>query len=377
MNLRGVSHFKIKGLNQEKVLNKLANQTKIFNIKRISKNETEFFVDFRDYKFVKGELVANGFETEVLKHQGVLPLICAMLKHYGILVATFLFVLAYILQGRYIFQYQVVGAQVLDKNEIVCFVKDAFSNKKNKLDTKEVEIEVLKKFDKLSFVSCTIRGQTLVLNVKEKLLPEEIFRQFCPIFAQNNGQIKQIDLISGTPLVKVGDFVRKGDKLVEPYVVDTSGNKRQVKAEANIYAEIYNEADVEHFENYVQRKRTGRKLEQEDVMLFGLKIYSLSKDVKFEKYETEKSEKELTKNIFLPFKLKRTTYYEIEEKIVNEKFEDVKEQIIEKSKQKALSKTNKHDKIIEEYYTIRHLGTTTIVNYCVVSYGLIGGENVC
>jgi len=109
-----------------------------------------------------------------------------------------------------------------------------------KIGIKDVENAIIDNFDELSFVSCIIEGQTLVLNIKEKLLLEEVFGQFRPIFAQNSGMITQIDLISGTAVVKTGDFVRKGDVLVEPFVIDTSGQKREVKANAKIYAKIYN-----------------------------------------------------------------------------------------------------------------------------------------
>ena len=56
-------------------------------------------------------------------------------------------------------------------------------------------------------------------------MPDEMLGNFLPIIANKDGKITKIELISGTAVVKVGDFVTKGSVLVEPYTIDTSGTK--------------------------------------------------------------------------------------------------------------------------------------------------------
>ena len=373
MSIRGKTRFHIKGLNQEKMLNKISKETPVFELERLSKKESTFCVEYSKTKDVKSKLLADGFEIVSQRQSGVVPMLACAAKKYGVVVAVFLSFFLFLFQYQYVWQYDVIGTSFLSKNEVVSFVKDNFSNKKNQIETKEIENALSHNFEEISFVSCIIRGQTLVLNIKEKLLPEEIFGQFRPIFAQKSGKITQINLVSGTLLVKVGDFVKEGDVLVEPFVIDSSGEKRKVEANAEIFAEVYNEGSAEHFQSKLEKYRTGKISTKNEVKLFGLTVYSINPKESFLMFETEKSEKVLTKNNLLPFKLCSICFYEIKERLVESKFEDVKEEIIEKSKQNALSKINKRDKITEEYYTIKHLDSVTIVDYCIVTDELIGG----
>jgi len=70
-------------------------------------------------------------------------------------------------------------------------------------------------------------------------------------------------------------------------------------------------------------------------------------------------------------------YFETDTRVVESVFEDVKDEYVQKSREKALKNVSKDDKIVNEYYTIKSLNSVTIVHYCVVSSGLIGGADVC
>lgn len=373
MRWRSYTKFSVKGLNQERLFNQILKECKIESLNRISKSESEFCVDFSKRKIVKGILLSNGVEIVCQKSNGVEWCLKKFFSYYGIMAAIVLFGIFFFWQGQFVLQYEVLGTSAVSKSEIVDFVKKSFPNKKSKIDTRDIENSIVENFDKLSFVSCIIEGQTLVLNVKEKLLPEEVFGQFSPIFAQNSGMITQIDLISGTAMVKVGDFVRKGDVLVEPFVVDTSGQKRDVKANAKIYAEIYNQGKVEHFEKRIEVFKTGKQKKTSFVTLFGVTLYSNDGAPKFSSFERVEKVTDFSNNNLLPLKMHEITYFETATKVVESAFEDVKDEYVQKSREKALENVAKDDKIINEYYTIKSLNSVTLVNYCIVTSGLIGG----
>ena len=80
----------------------------------------------------------------------------------------------------------------------------------------------------------------------------------------------------------------------------------------------------------------------------------------------------MIKNLPLPFKLKKTTFFELQEKTIESNFEDVKDEFIEKARQKALQNVENCDKIIEEFYTLRHQSNATFVDYCIVTKEPIG-----
>ncbi len=370
MKFKQQTQFHIHSLNQEKLLNELAKITPLCEINRISKNESTFKCSYFAYKKVEKFLKNKAVEIKKMKHFGL----CGKLSKLsvGMCVAVAVFFVFYLVQSQFVWRYEVCGVDKLETTQVVEFVKSASSNKKNKLNTKALEVSLMSEFDEISFVSCMVRGQTLVINIKEKLLPDEINGSFSPIIAQKSGKISKIELISGTVNVKVGDFVREGDVLVEPYTIDTSGNIKKVEAKATIEAEVYNEASVDHYESFIEVKRTGRVCQSNEITLFGLKIYSFSDENNFEMFESEYEDVDLIKNLILPFKMRKTYIYELEEKVVNSKFEDVADEYIAKAKEKALEKCENCDTIKDEFYTLRHLSGVTIVNYVIITQEKIG-----
>ncbi|MGN1200921.1 MAG: sporulation protein YqfD [Candidatus Caccovivens sp.] len=375
MRIKEQTQFFIHSLNQEKILNELSKISPLSNINRISKNETSFSCSYFSYKKVEKFLKNKGVEITQIRHFGILGKLSKIYSSVGLLLAIVAFAVFYLVQCQFVWRYEVNGLDKLENMQVVSFVKEGFSNNKNKLNTKEVEIALLDNFDEISFVSCIVRGQTLVINIKEKLLPDEMNGDFAPIVAQKNGKISKIELVSGTVTVKVGDFVKEGDVLVEPYTIDTSGQIKKVEAKASIEAEVYNEGSVDHYECFIEVKRTGRVCQSNEITLFGLKIYSFSDENNFAMYECEYEDVDLVKNIMLPFKMRKTFIYELEEKTINSKFEDVADEYIAKAKEKALEKCQDCDTIKEEFYTLRHLSGVTIVNYVIVTQEKIGVYN--
>ncbi len=375
MILRQQSQFFVHSLNQEKLLNGLAKITPLSDVCRISKTDFSFKCSFFACGKVEKFLKEQNVEIKQIKNFGLLSKLEHLSSSVGMICALVLFFLFFVIQSQFVWRFEVGGTENLSKNEIVCFVKENFSNNKHKIDTKLVEKAVLDNFEKVSFASCVVRGQTLIINIKEKVSPSEMQGNFEPIVAKKNGKITKIELVSGTLAVKVGDFVKEGDVLVNPYVVDASGQVRQVEARAKIEADVYNEASVDHYEKFVEIKRTGRTSQSSEISLFGLKIYSFAEENNFKMFESEFEDVDLSKNLILPFKMRKTTFFELEENVIISNFEDVADEYVSKAKEKALEKCENCDTIKEEFHTIRHLSGVTIVNFCVVTQEEIGVLN--
>lgn len=373
MLFKSRSKFRICGLNQEKILNEIAKSCPVFDIERIDKQNSTFQCSFFDKRKVEKILKDKRVQVVSVVDFGVAGWAKKMVCSYGLVAGLIVSAILYGVQSQYVLQYEFLGFETVEKSEVLTFLKENFSAKKSKLNTEEIEIALADKFDEISFVSCIVKGQTLVVNIKEKLLPEEKYGTFKPLVASKNGRVTQINLVSGTLNVKVGDVVMAGDVLVEPYTIDTSGNLKKVEAEAEIFADVYNEASVDHYETMINIYRTGKTKQENIITLFGLPIYTFKEDVEFEMYEIESENVDLVKNLLLPFKMQKITYYELEKTVTNSVFDDVKEEYVEKAKQKALEKCKNCGTINDEFYTIRHISNVTIVNYCIVTSEQIGG----
>lgn len=371
----GTTSFHIRGLNQEIVLWELSKICPIFEIDRKSKKETFFSCAYRDRKKVKKFLFGSGVEIVSAHDCGFLPDIVSLTKNYGLLLAVVCFAVFFIIVNQFVFIYEINGLENISKSDVVVFLKENFSSSKNKLSCDEIEHSLSKNFEKISFVSCAIKGQTLIVNIKEKLNPNSIYGDFLPIVSNKNCRITQIDLISGTAKVKVGDFVKEGDILIEPYAIDTSGNVKNVEAKATISAQVYNEGFSQHYDCFWETYQTGNVFVKDEVRLFGLSLYVSNGQIPFSNYQTKVEEIVLTKNNILPFKLYKTYYFETSQRLVKIDFDDVKDYVIENAKTKALENCDECDKIIEEYHTIKSMAGVTVVRYCVVSMQNIGVYN--
>ncbi len=372
MKWKAQTTFQIHGLNQEKTLNELAKIVTLEKVCRESKTDTIFECPYLKHKKVEKLLKSKGFQIVSMRHEGILWKLQKIATSYGLVLGVAVFFILQLVASQFVVQYEITGVDKQSQVEITSFVKKNFPNKKSAIDTKQIEISLMENFDSISFASCMIKGQTLLVNIKEKLLPNEIYGQFKPIVARSDAKISQINLVSGTLTVKVGDFVRMGDVLVEPFVVDSSGSIKKVEAKAEIMGEVYNLGESQHFSSRVEVSRTGKTIVQNSVLLFGLEIYTFKEENNFKLFETESEDINLIKNLPLPFKLKKTTFFELQEKTIESNFEDVKDEFIEKARQKALQNVENCDKIIEEFYTLRHQSNATFVDYCIVTKEPIG-----
>jgi sporulation protein YqfD len=372
MKIKSETRFHVKTLNQEKLLNKISKKFQISNVRRLNEKELCFSCDFLSSKNLQKFLKDNDIEILSIKHSGIFWRILSLSKSLGLIFALVFCSIFYVVQSQFILQYQIFGTENLQKTSIINFIDANFGRKISNIDTDNVEIMLADNFDEISFVSCIIKGQTLVLNIKEKLLPDEKYGTFQPIISDKDAKITEIELISGTLAVSVGDIVKAGDVLVEPFVINSAGETVKVEAQAKITAEVYYVGTSEHYDKLVEVFRTGRICEQNYVTLFGLNLYSFKNENTFELFEVESQTSDLVVNNFLPLKLKKTTIYELSERVVETDFEEVKDEICEKARQKALENCKNYDKIIDEYYTIRHGSGVTIVNFCVTTQEEIG-----
>ncbi len=366
----------LRGLNQEKLLNLMAKQCQLFEIDRSKKNEVSFLCHYSHHKQIKTILQNSSNIEWQLQHFGPMAILENSKKYVGLFVGFVLFVLFYGVQSQFVLRCNIYGNRQVQECEIVQFVENNFSKKKSKINLDQMQFALMKEFDQIGFCSCIIKGQTLLVSIKEKVMPEEMVGNFVPIVAKYDGRITKIDLISGTEMVRVGDIVKRGDILVQPYTINSAGQKMEVEADAKIEADVYWQGSVDHYDKRIEVARTGRHFESHQILLFDLEIYKHERTQTFAMYETEVSMRELSKNLLLPFVLKKTVVYELKEVVIESNFEDVREEYVEKAKTKALEICESCDTIKEEFYTVRYLSGVTIVNYCIITQEEIGERDV-
>ncbi len=369
------TRIQVKGLNQERIINSIIKDYKIYNFSRKNHQLSEFEIDFIHHKKLIKILKDSGLEVKTLLHRGLISKLKTNLTRFGIISALVICFLVYLLQYSFILKIDIYGINKETSKEIETFLNNTLqSRNKSKIDTKNLEFMIKENFEEVSSVSVAFVGQSLVININETVLPEEL-KEGQPIVSQFDGLITKINLIQGTLAVNEGDLVKKGDILVYPYIIDSEGEECSILPQAEIFADIWLNESETFYEYLIKNERTGNKVVKNEVYINNLLLYSNRIENQFSDYEIEESKKCISKNNILPIYKKTTVYYETVAIEIKENFEDAKDRIIEKARQKTLIFLQENEIIKEENYNIRESGGIYQIDYLITVNRNIGGVN--
>lgn len=372
--MKNYTKFEIKGYNQERFFNKLSPRFTIFDWERIDRGHSTFKVKFKDRKKVEKLLREENFEIVSIASRGIFYQISKLLSAYGLMAGFICGLLLYVIQSFFVIRVEIWGTEVLNSQEVSAFVSSKMESRwKTSIDTKLLEKQVYNHFKNLSFVSVSIVGQTLIVNVKEELIPGEMLGGYRAIYSDYDGLITEVNLIQGTLAVSVGDIIQKGQVLVLPYIINSSGEKMAVEPKAEIFADVWLTGNETHCESYYENFRTGQKLIENEVFVLGLKVYSKKVECLYTSFDVETTTKKLNQGNLLPFTLKSTIYYETETRLVEIAFEDIKDEVIEKARQKSLQKLEDCEIIKEERSVVKQVGDIFTVSYIITVSRNLGG----
>lgn len=371
MNKLGGVKFFLKGVNQERAFTTLSQITNIYGIKRTSETTVEFCVNIKEEKIVTNKINELCLTIENKKRFGIINQLLLTLKRFGVLIAIFVGIITQIVFSHFVFNVQIFGNEKISNTELTNVLE---KNKylgmiyKGNINTKQVEKAILKEFDSISLVSAIIKGNTLIISIKEKVINDEYENvdTFSPLVSQYDGLITEIKLISGTLKVKVGQIVQYGDVLVEPFMIDSSGEKRAVEAQAEINARVWYVGKQTHFAKRYETVRTGKVERYVNLTFLGLNLTNnLKKDPSFDNYETIVNTTCISLFNILPIYRQEILYYETKQILIEESFESVGENILQKAKEMALNLVSECDIIKKEFFNVNTENEITYIEYVI------------
>ncbi len=359
-------YFEIKGLNQEKFFNSLSKKFYLYEINRLEKNRTSFKVSFFEGPKVKKEIISAGFEILKEQKKGPFFYLFNLFTSYGIIAGIVISLFLYFIQLPFIQKIEVWGIE--NSSQVVEFLsKNLPSKNRNKINIHQIESMISDNFDDISFISASIIGQSLIINLKEAIVPPEMNEVFSPLISPYDGVITDINLIQGTLNVSVGDIIQKGQILVEGKIINSEGEIFNIQPKAEISMNIWFEGEATHCDEEVVSLRTGNKIEKSVVSLFGSEFYSNNPTLNFSNYETETSTKYLSFNNILPFIVTKTIFYEIKTQTIYSSFDERKDEFIQKARLNCLQKLSGCEIIKEEKFRIIEGAGTTSVKYLITA----------
>lgn len=354
---KGQLTIEITALSPERIINMIWH--KKINVQNVRKRNTstlQLEINYEDYKEIKGITSKAKGKVKVIGRTGIIFLVYKIKSKLSLVAGFGVFVVMLFILSRYIWGIEIDTKRYVSPFEIrkvltSIGVKPGMS--KEKVDIREVEKKLENISSDIMWVRVRIEGSTLKVLIEEKTNPPAFIEKGAEggIVAKMDGEVKQIYVNKGTPTVKMGDFVKKGQLLISPEQGNKDESKEQVKSEGTIVAKTFYEKNVEVKVLGDEEVVTGNRKSDIYISILGKKIY-LKKTIKnFDVYDKIEEN-----NYFVG----KDIYIEKLNKPIEKSKEEIIKSTLDNMYKSQLSKLDKKAKIIETIPKEEDLGNGVI-----------------
>lgn len=251
-------------------------------------------------------------------------------KRYGLYVGLFISMFLMLWSQLFVWKIEISGNSDISTYDIEKALSECGVSVGSfipEIDPKRDANRLLLSCRDLSSVAINIKGTHIRVSVLERTrLPEIVDTNgYCNVVAEREGVVIDIDAAEGTPEVREGDVVFKGELLINSFIEGTNGTYRPTHARGKVFAAVKESFVCEIPFNRTTRYYTGNSETKSVYFVFGREFPSLKGiDSPYEYFDSVVSERWITLFGFieLPIKEQRVTYCEYipEETEITEEF---------------------------------------------------------
>ena len=346
--LLGYVNVIIEGFFIEKFINKCISKKIFFwNTKRNKATIFSANIGVRNYKEVAKIARNCQCKIKINKKRGFPFLLNRYRKRKIFAVTLVVIILAIFSVSKFIWNIEISGVDEIKQKEILELIQSEgveIGKYKNSIDLQGLINKVRIAREDVAWIGMEIRGTNLIIKVVEADAKPEIIdeSEYCNIVANKDGIIAKVEAQNGTPIVKDGDTVKKGDVLVQGWIEGKYTDNRFVHAEGKIIAKVWYSEKEKVYYNQNYENQTGNKEKKYSININNFKINLFKTLSKFENYDTISTIKKLkiTSNFYLPVEI-----------IVNENFEKQKNQVVyDKNEAKEIGIKDLNKKLEEQIH---------------------------
>lgn len=314
---KGYVIIRVEGLTLERLLNlSAAHDIYLWDVKRLSGIVLEMKSSTRGFKSLKQVVKKVGCKVTIKEKIG-LPFLLYKLKERKMWLAGFFLFWAMILfLTSLIWRIDILGNEQTPKPEIIALLESngiSYGKIKYQIDKEHIKDILNENYDYFSFISVTIKGTKLTIEIKEQdLPPEKVDKDYpCHIVAKKKGVIIKVIPKNGKTAVERGKVVTEGDILITGILTNEGTDEFiAVHAEGEVYAltrysSIIREPIVKNEERY-----TGNSIVQKGIKIGNKGIRFIRGNMYFKDYKEFESEKSIInlESFGIEFPIKITTY---------------------------------------------------------------------
>lgn len=288
-----------------------------------------FNISVHGYKLLRPILRKTKTKAKILKRHGMPFYLYRYRGRKMFVIGVFFFLGMLFYTSRFVWNIEVNGNSYLSEETILEFLAEEnadFGTRISKIDCAGLEEALRSEYPEVIWTSIKIYGTKMTVDVQESLLSEQFYglkeEEVCDIVAAKDGVITHIITRCGTPVVKVGMEVKKGDCLVSGVIPINSDH-------GEISGYLYERADADvkalvqySYEEQISLKYQKKRYIEEPKQYYTLQIGDIIVKNPFEKsmadlYEEiiENTQLCFGSNFYFPVFLKKVTLhsYELED----------------------------------------------------------------
>lgn len=367
----------ISGVSPERFINLCSNRRLyVWNIVRENENY-RFNISVKNYKKLKPIFRKTRLIPRINQKNGLPFFLHRYRRRKVFFIGVFMCALLIYIMSLYIWDISILGGSKYTPEAMLEFLADngiKAGIRKSMINGSEIEEDIRLSYKDIGWVSAEVKGTRLIIKITETNMPAPIIEATAPshMVATKDAIVKNIVTRSGTPMVKSGDVVRKGDILVSGVltVMDDFGGvleKTPTIASADITCmSYYNYSDSFSLDHKV-RIFTDNSKQGYYITLFGKKLFSYNPRYSYTMYDIIVNEytSKITDSFYLPFQYGTVT--------IREYFEQRDIYTEDKAIQIAKSRLQRYfDRLEEEgVYITKNNVTIDIKNNKCISQGRI------
>ena len=252
---------------------------------------------------------------DILKKEGICMYARSLKKMYGILIGCVFCMLLLSKLTKYVWDISVLGEKNYTEKEITEFLEENeiyYGMPVSEIDFDQIEQKIRKQYFDIAWVNAELKGTRLMIHIKEgeNLDHTEVAeKKPCDLVAARDGIIRKLVVRRGTPLVKLGDEVKKGQILISGQIpcyndANEVTGYQEVEASADLAIEGTLTIEGTLSKNYQKKVYTGNIKTQWYASINGKAILARFHENEFENYDEKSTNHQLKilRNLYLPVK---------------------------------------------------------------------------
>lgn len=331
--LQGYLLVRMVGRSPERFINLCSNRgIPIWNLKN-RKGFYEFHMMSKDYMSLKPIVKKTGTIPRILGKYGYPFFRKKYKKRRAFFLGILLCGITLHMLSLFVWDIHFIGGHTYTSEAMVKFLKEKdiyVGLQKKEVNCQEIEELIRGTYKDIGWVSAEMKGTRLIIKITETSMPSPAVIGTVPVhlIASKDAIVDRIVTRVGTPMVREGTIVKKGDILVSGVVEIIGDNavvleKKSVVSDADIIGKTFYEYEDNFSLDYLKKFYTN-EVKKGYCISIGLRKINLYKPrIQYTKYDiiTNENKIHLSNNFYLPISVISSTYVEfteIQQKYTNE-----------------------------------------------------------